>query len=994
MEFKDLGLFNGRTGSAKFQEAYSQLTCKYLPEQAARDRLPLHNYIGVAIDGTHYAFIFFEENGAHRHTALLPIDPSSLYPLLEAIERDARRPFTAENLIEDFGPGSAIAKDLAKGLWDHLAISLTDLRGSRKVQMLFKEWKKLFAQATSLGRVGKTRIDDYLLSIGLTRPLDYTRALFVLHTYNALLFKLIAADLVTAIRYKEYSGFASYASGSPTSALRDLLNSQIEHAEVFVSNNIENFIEGTFFSWYLERPPAGLLQAIRKMLARLGLYIFPTARHAHVQDVVKAVYQNLIPEALRKNIGEFYTPEWLVEFVLDEAKYKNASAVQKKLLDPCCGSGNFLIHAIARCKEAAGEAGQSSDQTLRLILQNVVGFDLNPLAVIAARLNYLLAIADLLPEAGRIEIPVYMADAVYAPIRSEEQGVPIRSYKIGTVLGDIELSLPEALVQRRQDFGRILSIMERDIEARDSGDNFMIHLRQNPDMQGLLSQNPDWLTPLERMFARVARMERKNWNRIWCRIVRNYFASVAVGVVDVVAGNPPWVRWSELPDYYRIRIKPTCSQYGIFSRTPFFGGNELDISGMISYTVTDKWLGSGGVLAFIITQIHFQAPSSEGFRSFRLPDNTPLGVRIVHDFTKVKPFRGLANKPAVFTWVRNIDTTYPVPYKEWSKVGDSAVAENYSLRQVKTLIHATDKVAIAIPPDKRWSIVLPKHKNLVEKLQGGSIHWKGRKGITTDLNGAYFVRIVAAGSSPGLVKIRTRPEDGEKPVPPIDRDVDGKHVFPLLKGAGQIGPFRYVSSNLVAIVPNRRITSIGSETSFRRSSPASYRYFHRVNQACDEEGVPLLEARSTWNTRMKPNGAPFYAVYNVGAYTFAPFKVVWAEMGGSIAAAVVSTEKLAHGLGTKPVVPDHKIYFVPTQHENDAHFLCAMLNSEPVRIFVDSFTVKIQVGTLFRVLKLPAFNGKDAHHRRLAELSKLAHDTGVAQQAKIDTEAWALVNRM
>jgi hypothetical protein len=182
MEFKDLGAFNGNADRARFREAYSQLTEKYLPDQAARDGLPLHEYIGVAIDGRHYAFVFFEQNGMHRHTALLPVDAFSLYPLLEAIRHDVRRPFTTENLIEDFGPGSGIAKDVAIQLWRHLGISLAHLTGSRKVQMLFREWKRLFAQATSLGRVGRTRIDDCLVSMGLTRPLDYTKALFVLHT--------------------------------------------------------------------------------------------------------------------------------------------------------------------------------------------------------------------------------------------------------------------------------------------------------------------------------------------------------------------------------------------------------------------------------------------------------------------------------------------------------------------------------------------------------------------------------------------------------------------------------------------------------------------------------------------------------------------------------------------------------------------------------------------------------------------------------------------
>jgi hypothetical protein len=223
--------------------------------------------------------------------------------------------------------------------------------------MLFQEWRKLFAQTANLGQLGRERIDDYLLSVGLTHPLDYTRALFVLHTYNALLFKLIAAEVVTTVRYDEYSGFAAEAAGCSLPILRRLLDGRIEHAEIFVANNIENFIEGTFFSWYLEESPDSLLNAIREILSHLALYVFPTTTQGRVRDVVKVVYQHLVPEALRKNIGEFYTPEWLVDFVLNQAGYTGPSILEKKLLDPCCGSGNFLIHAIARYKQAAQEAG-------------------------------------------------------------------------------------------------------------------------------------------------------------------------------------------------------------------------------------------------------------------------------------------------------------------------------------------------------------------------------------------------------------------------------------------------------------------------------------------------------------------------------------------------------------------------------------------------------------------------------------------------------------
>ncbi|MFX5275849.1 hypothetical protein ABTC90_19610, partial [Acinetobacter baumannii] len=58
---------------------------------------------------------------------------------------------------------------------------------------------------------------------------------------------------------------------------------------------------------------------------------------------------------------------------------------------------------------------------LEAILKNVVGFDLNPLAVLTARVNYLLAIADLLQyRQGDITIPIYLADSVRTPAEGQD----------------------------------------------------------------------------------------------------------------------------------------------------------------------------------------------------------------------------------------------------------------------------------------------------------------------------------------------------------------------------------------------------------------------------------------------------------------------------------------------------------------------------------------------------------------------------------------------
>lgn len=54
-EFKDKDLFRGNVGSSAFKEAFQQLTEKYIPGQAEKDNAAKEDYIGVAIDGIHFA---------------------------------------------------------------------------------------------------------------------------------------------------------------------------------------------------------------------------------------------------------------------------------------------------------------------------------------------------------------------------------------------------------------------------------------------------------------------------------------------------------------------------------------------------------------------------------------------------------------------------------------------------------------------------------------------------------------------------------------------------------------------------------------------------------------------------------------------------------------------------------------------------------------------------------------------------------------------------
>jgi type I restriction-modification system DNA methylase subunit len=51
----------------------------------------------------------------------------------------------------------------------------------------------------------------------------------------------------------------------------------------------------------------------------------------------------LVDPDTRHDLGEFYTPDWLAEIMLDHVLAENPDV---RLLDPACGSGTFLYTAI------------------------------------------------------------------------------------------------------------------------------------------------------------------------------------------------------------------------------------------------------------------------------------------------------------------------------------------------------------------------------------------------------------------------------------------------------------------------------------------------------------------------------------------------------------------------------------------------------------------------------------------------------------------------
>ena len=71
------------------------------------------------------------------------------------------------------------------------------------------------------------------------------------------------------------------------------------------------------------------------------------------------------------------------------------------MLDPTCGTGTFLLPILQRKLAAGGD--------VQAVLDSIAGYDLNPVALEAARANFVVALGERFHDGLRL--PLYRADA-------------------------------------------------------------------------------------------------------------------------------------------------------------------------------------------------------------------------------------------------------------------------------------------------------------------------------------------------------------------------------------------------------------------------------------------------------------------------------------------------------------------------------------------------------------------------------------------------------
>ena len=944
-----------------------------------------HQYYGVLTDGIKVQYIYFQEGQIHS-TSYKNINENDLDKLVRSLVDINNKRFVPSNIVNDFkiDSRSKTTITLARNLFKCLVE-----KPSEKTSMLFEEWQVLFHLSESdkgqnedikkrrlaLGKLFGIKIND--------SELDY-KALFALQTTYAVIVKLIACKVVTKIEFNKDIEYFSDLSEIDHSTLRQFIE-YIEDGYVFQTGGVRNLLEGDFFSWYCAEEIWSDEQAklILDIVHVLEGYSFNFYKHGFTTiDIFIDLYMEIMPPEVRHSLGEYFTPAWLADYVVKQS----VGMVENKkyqAIDPCCGSGVFVMSLI---KNIIGETDILSLSTkeknalLNSILARIKGVDINPLSVLTAKVGFYLAVKPL-TNSEDIEIPIYLGDSANIPSKQNINSIECYQYIVVNKQEDIEVTLPSAFVESSNFFSQ-MSQIQAIIKTEDS-DLVYEKFIETIDKKSL---NKEILEKIKYLSIQLVRLHQNNWDGIWIRIVANFMLVARIKNIDIIVGNPPWIKWEFLPQAYAEKIKSLCVDRHLFSGQTYMGAISLNICALIANVTASTWLNKKGILAFLMPQTLMTQDSYAGFRDFYSNFETKerLYLEKLDDWTKSgNPFIDTQEKFMTFYYgYKKVDyfkNGIPITaFVKKNKISIKEINSKQSFHEVEKLF---DKVALkAFQMDKeRTGYTTFSKESLVNKSKFDSIigkcYYKARSGVEFTPAEIYFIEPVKAVSSKKsfLFKPNEFNNSVYKSLSKLPVQLETKYVKPVIK-APEIIPFGFKSNSNYCIFPYEDGISVSvDEKALMKSSPNLFNYF--IN---NKKVIGKQSKRSLTISR----GTAFYSLSKVGDYTYSPFKVTFRD-NTKLSAAVVEKTKTPWGDDVMPVCAKHCPYISKDETGRDitkdeAYYLCAILNSPIVQQYF-KFTYSTRSYSINFNIKMPLYDSKNTNHKKLSDLAKKATKSGLTE---------------
>jgi hypothetical protein len=747
-------------------------------------------------------------------------------------------------------------------------------------------------------------------------------SLFLQHTYLTIVVKAIAARVLDLPVH------------DPVALLS---------GRALADEGILGAVEADFFDWPLKLPPgAELVRHVALQTARFRL------RDVEA-DVLKILYESLVDPDQRHDLGEYYTPDWLAARIVAAAV---DAPLQQQVLDPACGSGTFLFHAVRRLKEAGKAAGWSGQRILEACEEKVRGLDVHPVAVTLARVTCLLALGDLLADRpAKLTVPVFLGDAMQWNLRRYVDGADVLVQVPGD---DRPLQIPAGFAEDQAVFEQGLDTLNQGLADGATQESVARALRR---IEGAGPADADALAAT---FAQLQTLYRAGRNGIWTFVFRNLVRPVWLSRpeqwADVLVGNPPWIVYRHLSAGMKDRLREALREYDLW-----VGGNlatQQDMCALFWARGAERYLGRGGRIAFVLPYAALNAPVYAGVRTGRL-GQTPVRLTGAWALERVWPIFGAQSGSSttstrVLFGRREMAGAHPAEVDRWE--GHLPRRDADDAQASRALTHSR------VP----W----PRERTLVgtspyrERFRDGATIYPRR----------FFIAepepVGRLGGRRTAPRMRGRTGSLDKypwtTVEPPHGPVEVEFLRQVVFGE-TIAPFRLLDT-VTAVIP------LDGSNLLDSAAARDAGHHHLAAWLRDAE----MKWAQHWNKKI--GGQPRMTLLaqidhmrKLSGQTGQPtIRVLYTKSGTRLSAAIIAADD---------ALVDHKAYWASARSPNEAGYLIAVINSAAVLAKVTDLQPhgqrdKRDFDNLVWTLPIPEYDDTDPLHRDLA--SAAAHAETVA----------------
>jgi len=438
---------------------------------------------------------------------------------------------------------------------------------------------------------------------------------FDMKSYVGELYILTLAKLICA------NVLAGKAMVSGDAELQSILDGSF-----FKARGLPNLVEYDYFGWLNASPyVADLVEAARDIQNDLRAYNFVASP---AEDLFGSLMAQLAARSQRLLLGQEWTPTWLASKLVGHALSKLPADQPPRFLDMCCGSGAMVVETVKGVKARLLAAGaKPGDQAaMNELAAAITAFDIDPLAVMLAKVGWVLASKDWLVPGHEAQIPVYHADSLFAntPVTKafSATGEEQRKLRLDTE----QVELPKFLIESKRQalFDGLLSrgydmamtsaasakttLKDKDIEAMvdavvaDTGGAVTVDERASAVQFCVL------------LLRALEVLQRAGRNGIWAFVLRNSFRPALVaGRFNGIVTNPPWLALSKIgSNPYRDALKEKAAKHGI--KAPGSSHLHVEIATIFMLHAIERYLTPNAVVACILPDTVLNGSHHEPFR--------------------------------------------------------------------------------------------------------------------------------------------------------------------------------------------------------------------------------------------------------------------------------------------------------------------------------------------------------------------------------------------